>query len=509
MKLEEIDIETLNEKGISVEKLQEELEMISAGFPYLRIEAPATVGNGISAISDELKATSVKCWDEFLAAGGVVMKMVPASGAASRMFKDIFAFVNGKDEKPSNDFMKHFFDKIEDFAFFPRLNFVCLSLYGKGVCSLIEEKRYKDIAKALINKEGLNYGHLPKALLQFHKVIGTSRTALEEHLAEGAMYASGKNKTVNVHFTVSEEHLPLVQAKVEEAAKHLGHKFGVDYKISYSVQKPSTDTIAAAMDNTPYRENGKLFFRPGGHGALIENLNDLDSDVIFIKNIDNVVPDERRESTVEYKKILGGILVATKQRINDYCKILAKGTPSAEQLVEMLNFTRSVLCISHDDADNMSDDEKTAYLLRKLNRPVRVCGMVKNEGEPGGGPYLAYNPDGTVSPQILEASQIDPDNKEAMEMMKHSTHFNPVDLVVSIRNYKGEKFNLPEYVDKATGFISIKSREGVEIKALELPGLWNGAMSDWNTILVEVPADTFNPVKTVNDLLRDAHQPKY
>lgn len=508
MKLEEIDITTLKEKGISVEKLQEELEMIAAGFPYLKIEAPATLGHGISVITEELKATSVKCWDEFLASGGVVLKMVPASGAASRMFKDVFSFVNGDSDKPSNDFMKHFFDKIEEFAFFPRLNFVCLSLYGKGVCTLIEEKRYKDIAKALINKEGLNYGHLPKALLQFHKVIGTSRTALEEHLAEGAMYATGKDKKVNVHFTVSEEHLPLVMAKVEEAAKHLGHKFGVTYDITYSVQKPSTDTVAANMDNTPYRENGKLFFRPGGHGALIENLNDLNGDVIFIKNIDNVVPDERRESTVEYKKIIGGILVATKQRINEYCKTLAKGTPSAEQLSEMLSFTRNVLCITNDGADKMNDKEKADYLFRKLNRPVRVCGMVKNEGEPGGGPYLAYNPDGTVSPQILEASQIDPENKEAVEMMKHSTHFNPVDLVVSIRNYKGEKFNLPEYVDKATGFISIKSREGVEIKALELPGLWNGAMSDWNTILVEVPADTFNPVKTVNDLLRDAHQPK-
>ncbi|MDE6339177.1 MAG: DUF4301 family protein [Muribaculaceae bacterium] len=508
MKLEEIDIETLKEKGISVEKLEEELGMISAGFPYLKIESPATIGHGISAISDELKATSVKCWDEFLAEGGVVMKMVPASGAASRMFKDVFAFVNDKSDKPSSDFMKRFFDKIEDFAFFHRLNFVCLRLYGKGVCTLIEEKRYKDVAKALINKEGLNYGYLPKALLQFHKVIGTTRTALEEHLAEGAMYASGKDNTVNVHFTVSEDHLPLVMAKVEEAAKHLGHKFNVNYKISYSVQKPSTDTIATAMDNTPYRENGKLFFRPGGHGALIENLNDLDADVIFIKNIDNVVPDERRESTVEYKKILGGVLVATKQRINKYCAMLAKGTPSSEQLEEMLNFSRNVLCISHDNADNMTDEEKAEYLFRKFNRPVRVCGMVKNEGEPGGGPYLAYNPDGTVSPQILEASQIDPENKEAMDMMKHSTHFNPVDLVVSIRDYKGVKFNLPEYVDKATGFISIKSREGVEIKALELPGLWNGAMSDWNTILIEVPADTFNPVKTVNDLLREAHQPK-
>ncbi len=436
------------------------------------------------------------------------MKMVPASGAASRMFKDIFSFVNSKKEKPDTDFMKKFFEKIEDFAFFPRLNFICLSLYGKSVDSLLKEKKYKEVAEALINKEGLNYGYLPKALLQFHKVIGTSRTALEEHLAEGAMYAAGKEKKVKVHFTVSDDHLPLVKAKVEEAAAHIGHKYGVDFDVTFSVQKPSTDTVAANLDGSPYRENGKLFFRPGGHGALIENLNDLDADVIFIKNIDNVVPDERRASTVKYKKILGGILVATKQKINEYCKKLENGDPTHEELEEMLKFTRQVLCITHDGCDEMTDQDKAQYLYKKLNRPTRVCGMVKNEGEPGGGPYLAYNPDGTVSPQILEASQIDPDNKEAVKMMKESTHFNPVDLVVSIKNYRGDKYHLPEFVDKATGFISFKSREGVEIKALELPGLWNGAMSDWNTILVEVPADTFNPVKTVNDLLREAHQPK-
>lgn len=507
MKLEEKDIRILESKGISEEKLEAELRMLKEGFPYLKIEAPATPGHGISTLTPELEAGAIKCWDEYLAAGGSVMKMVPASGAASRMFKDIFSFVNGKKEKPDNDFMKKFFERIEDFAFFPRLNYVCLSLYRLSVDSLIREKRYKDIAKALIENIGLNYGHLPKALLQFHKVIGTSRTALEEHLAEGAMYASGKDDKVKVHFTVSEEHLPLVKAKVEEASAAIGHKFGVTFDISFSVQKPSTDTVAANLDGTPYRENGNLFFRPGGHGALIENLNDLDSDIIFIKNIDNVVPDERRESTVKYKKIIGGILVATKQRIDEYCRRLESGKATSDELAEMLDFTRRVLCITHDSCDTMDDAAKKEYLLSKLNRPMRVCGMVKNEGEPGGGPYLAFNPDGTVSPQILEASQINPDDKASVKMMKESTHFNPVDLVVSIRDYKGNRFDLPQYVDKATGFISLKSREGVEIKALELPGLWNGAMSDWNTILVEVPADTFNPVKTVNDLLRDAHQP--
>ncbi|MDE5874469.1 MAG: DUF4301 family protein, partial [Muribaculaceae bacterium] len=309
-----------------------------------------------------------------------------------------------------------------------------------------------------------------------------------------------------VHFTVSEDHLPLVDMKFEEVKGKLQHEYGVEYELSTSIQKPSTDTVAANLDGTPYRENGALFFRPGGHGALIENLNDLDSDVVFIKNIDNVVPDSRRADTIHYKKIIGGILVGVKQKADEYCAEIAKGTPAPERIEEMLDFLHKVLCITHDQTDSMSDEEKAAYIMKKLNRPFRVCGMVKNEGEPGGGPFLAFNPDGTVSPQILESTQIDPDNKEAQKMLKESTHFNPVDLVVSTKNWKGEKFNLPDFVDKATGFISLKSREGVEIKALELPGLWNGAMSDWNTILVEVPVSTFNPVKTVNDLLREAHQ---
>lgn len=506
MELNEKDLEILTVKGISEEKLAEELQMLAQGFPYLKIEAPATPGHGISVLSPEMEEQAANNWDQYLSKGGKVLKMVPASGAASRMFKDLFSFVNGKKDKPDTPFMKKFFEEIEDFAFFAELNFTCLRLYGLSVDSLVKEKRYKDVVKALIDKEGMNYGQLPKALLRFHKVAGSSRTALEEHLAEGAQYAAGKDGKVRVHFTVSEDHLPLVKMKFEEMKGKLEHEYGVEFELSTSVQKPSTDTVAANIDGTPYRENGALFFRPGGHGALIENLNDLNADVIFIKNIDNVVPDSRRADTLKYKKIIGGVLVSVKQKADEYCKILSKGTPADEKLQEMLDFVRKNLCITHDSADEMTPDAKAEYIYSKLNRPFRVCGMVKNEGEPGGGPFLAYNPDGTVSPQILESTQIDPNNKEAQKMLKESTHFNPVDLVVSTKNWKGEKFNLPEYVDKATGFISQKSREGVEIKALELPGLWNGAMSDWNTVLVEVPVSTFNPVKTVNDLLRPAHQ---
>ncbi len=471
MDITKSDIEMLQAKGISEEKLAEELQMLANGFPFLKIEVPATPGNGIFVLNEQLEEQSANLWNEYLDKGGKVLKMVPASGAASRMFKDLFSFVNGKKEKPDNDFMKKFFEEIEDFAFFPVLNAMCMKLYGLSIQSLIKEKRYKDIVKALIDKEGMNYGQLPKALLRFHKVPGTSRTAIEEHLAEGAQYAAGKDGKVHVHFTVSEDHMPLVEEKFEESTGKLQHEYDVTFDLTTSVQKPSTDTVAANLDGTPYRENGALFFRPGGHGALIENLNDLDADVIFIKNIDNVVPDARREDTIKYKKIIGGVLVGVKQKADNYCKVLSKGIPSDDVLAEMLEFLHKVLCITHDNTAEMDSAAKAEYIYSKLNRPMRVCGMVKNEGEPGGGPFLAYNPDGTVSPQILESTQIDPDNKEAKKMLKESTHFNPVDLVVSTKDWEGKKFNLPDYVDKATGFISLKSREGVEIKALELPGL--------------------------------------
>lgn len=506
MELTVKDIEALKLKGKTEAQLEEELKMLKNGFPYLKIEGAATPGNGIFVLDEKMEEQAMDIWSQFLASGATVTKMVPASGAASRMFKDLFSFVNGKDEKPSNDFMKKFFNEIEKFAFFNKLNETCLQLYGKSIDSLVKEKRYKDVVKALIEKEGMNYGQLPKAMLSFHKYSGATRTALEEHLSEGAQYAGGKNGKVNVHFTVSEDHIPLVNLKFEEAKGKLEHEYDVEYNLSTSIQKPSTDTVAANLDSTPYREKDALFFRPGGHGALIENLNDLDADVIFIKNIDNVVPDAKREDTVKYKKIIGGVLVGLKQKANEYCKVLSKGTPDEAKLDEMLAFLHKNLCISHDGTEKMTSEEKADFIYKKLNRPFRVCGMVRNEGEPGGGPFLAYNPDGTVSPQILESTQIDPHNKEAQKMMKEATHFNPVDLVVSTKSWDGKKFNLPDFVDKATGFISLKSREGVEIKALELPGLWNGAMSDWNTILVEVPLSTFNPVKTVNDLLRDAHQ---
>jgi hypothetical protein len=343
-------------------------------------------------------------------------------------------------------------------------------------------------------------------LLKFHRYVEGIRTPLEEHLVEGALYAAGATGKVNVHFTVSTEHRELFEHLVKEKVTAYAQKFGVEYNVSFSEQKPSTDTVAADMDNKPFRVDGKLLFRPGGHGALIENLNDLEADVVFIKNIDNVVPDRLKGETVTYKKLIAGVLVTLQRKAFEYLRLLDGGQYTHEQLEEIIRFVQQDLCCRKADIKQLEDAELVIYLRKKLNRPMRVCGMVKNVGEPGGGPFLAYNPDGTVSAQILESSQIDMNDPEKKAMFEKGTHFNPVDLVCAVRDYKGQKFDLTQYVDKATGFISHKSKNGRELKALELPGLWNGAMSDWNTIFVEVPLATFNPVKTVNDLLREQHQ---
>ena len=431
---------------------------------------------------------------------------MPASGAASRMFKNMFEFLGADYDVPTTDFEKKFFNNIKNFAFYADLDAACVKNNGKGIDALVAEGNYKAVVANLLESAGLNYGSLPKGLLKFHKYENGARTPLEEHLVEGALYAAGKSGEVNVHFTVSTEHRELFAKLVDEKVAQYAAKYGIKYNISFSEQKPSTDTVAADMENKPFRDNGKLLFRPGGHGALIENLNDLDADIVFIKNIDNVVPDRLKADTVTYKKLLAGVLVTLQKQAFEYLQLLDSGHYRHDELENIIRFVQQQLHCRKDDIKDLEDADLVIYLRKKLNRPMRVCGMVKNVGEPGGGPFLAYNPDGSVSLQILESSQIDMNDPEKKAMFEKGTHFNPVDLVCAIRDYKGNKFNLVNYVDKATGFISYKSKGGKELKALELPGLWNGSMSDWSTVFVEVPLSTFNPVKTVNDLLRDQHQ---
>lgn len=445
-------------------------------------------------------------WDAYTRTDKVVVKFVPASGAASRMFKNLFEFLGADYDVPETKFEKTFFEQIEKFAFYNDLNAACEKAFEKNIPALMAEGDYKAVVAALLEAAGLNYGALPKGLLKFHRYEDGSRTPLEEHLVEGALYAANKNGKVNVHFTVSPEHRRLFENLVADKAAVYAKKYGVDYNVTFSEQKPCTDTIAADMNNQPFRDNGKLLFRPGGHGALIENLNDLDADIIFIKNIDNVVPDKLKGDTVLYKKLIAGVLVVLQQKAFAYLELLDSGRYTHEQVLEILQFLQKKLFCKNPETKNLEDAELVLYLKEKLNRPMRVCGMVKNVGEPGGGPFLAYNSDGTISLQILESSQIDMDDPEKKEMFEKGTHFNPVDLVCAVRDYKGHKFDLVNFVDKATGFISYKSKNGKDLKALELPGLWNGAMSDWNTVFVEVSLSTFNPVKTVNDLLREQHQ---
>ena len=505
---DEKDLEQFKKKGTTADKVKAQLELIKNGFPFLELDAAASIGNGIIAVDESKCDNYIKRWDAYCSSDHVITKFVPASGAASRMFKDLFAFLDGKLDFPATPFEKNFFDNIEKFAFYRELNEACLKNNGKSIKDLMADGQYKAVVSNLLGAQGLNYGALPKGLLKFHSYGAAARTPLEEHMAEGAMYAAGADGTVRIHFTVSPEHKQPFKELSESCSKSLSKRYGTAYSISFSEQKPSTDTVAAAADGTPFRnDDGSILFRPGGHGALIENLNDLDTDIVFIKNIDNVVPDHLKTDTVTYKKLLAGILVSVQDKIFEYLRLLDSGKYTAEQLKKITDFVQDTLCCRSKDLAGKNDKELAAWLRSKLNRPIRVCGMVKNVGEPGGGPFLAYNADGTVSLQILESSQIDLNDERKKEMFTKGTHFNPVDLVCAVRDYKGAPFNLPAYVDKSTGFISSKSKNGRELKALELPGLWNGAMSDWNTLFVEVPLSTFNPVKTVNDLLRPQHQP--
>lgn len=503
------DQELLNEKGITQDQVEEQLKRFATGFPYLKLGAAASVENGILCIPEEYEQKYLDIWQEYLDGNRKVLKFVPASGAASRMFKDLFAFLDAPYEVPTTDFEKNFIAHLEKFAFFSLLDAACREKTGLDAADLRSAGRAKEIVRLLLGAEGLNYGALPKGLLLFHASPEGPRTPLEEHLVEGALYASSCGKCY-LHFTVSPEHKSLFEQLVDEKKSRYEQLYGVAYEITFSEQKESTDTIAVDMQNQPFRQkDGTLLFRPGGHGALLANLNDValsGVDVVFIKNIDNVVPDRLKPGMVRYKRLLAGVLVAIQQQVFNYLELLESGHYSPEQVREIIQFVQKCLHCKNPETKHLEDADLVLYLKGKLHRPIRVCGMVRNVGEPGGGPFLAYNPDGTISLQILESSQIDMQDSHAKSMFEQGTHFNPVDLVCALRDNHGVPFNLFSYVDPDTGFISSKSKEGRELKALELPGLWNGSMSDWNTVFVEVPLSTFNPVKTVNDLLREQHQ---
>ena len=501
--LSEKDLAQIKDRNVTEEQVERQVAQLKRGTAYVKLVRPATIGDGILRMSPDQVNAMCQAFDEDKEYYQFT-KFVPASGAASRMFKDLFTFVeNGEETK----FTEIFFAHIHCFAFADDLDKACQKLYGMSIDTMLENGRKVEVVKALLLEDGLGYGKLPKALLKFHHYEGFDRLALEEHLVEAARYATDNGGVARLHFTVSTEHEKPFLETINRLKENYEQKYGVQYDITYSFQKPSTDTVAIDANGELFRESdGKLLFRPGGHGALIENLNDLKQEIVFIKNIDNIVPESKAETTITFKKVLAGLLLKLQQQTFEYLEILDGGDVTQEELDEMIDFARKQLMIDIPGFVEQYDVyEKTDFLYDCLNRPMRVCGMVKNEGEPGGGPFWIKNTNDEVSLQIIESSQINHGKEDQEAIFKASTHFNPVDLVCGCWNYKGEAFNLTDYVDPNTGFVSSKSKDGRELKALELPGLWNGAMADWITVFVEVPIETFNPVKTVNDLLKPMH----
>lgn len=500
----------LQKKGISKDKVLQQVNTFKEGIPFVELKNAAVIGNGILRFSDEEESELIKLYNE-KSKDLDILKFVPASGAASRMFKALFSFLEAYDpEKESlEEYLKRTNDKdirilsngLERLPFYKRV----MDSLPNDIES--EGKKVYLFVEKLLSEDGFNYGFYPKGLLPFHDYGDNAATPFEEHLKEGALYAASNGKS-SLHFTISEQHEDMFKSEFKEAGLRVSDHTGVDYKVDYSFQKSSTDTLAVNMDNTPFREeDGSVLFRPGGHGALIENLNEQDADIIFIKNIDNVAVMDDAKAVADSKKVLAGVLMKVQEKAFQYAERLDKGALSDEEISKIKLFLKEKLNVRFsDDFDAKAASEKLEILKDRINRPIRVGGMVKNEGEPGGGPFWIKNANGNISLQIIESAQIDMDNPQQAAIVNNSTHFNPVDLVCGVRDYKGKKYDLLKYVDDKQGFITGKTKDGKELKALELPGLWNGAMAFWNTIFVEVPLVTFNPVKSVVDLLKDSHQ---
>lgn len=505
--MEKIIMEKHPTKGPSEAEIQEQLRIFKAGIPFVHIVEAASLNNGIEEYSHSEQQEFVRFFESAKDQLDLV-KFVPASGAATRMFRDLHQFLADFDpdvdaidqflEKEENSGLKIFFGSIENFAFYNQVieglktKYPDYDSYGKG-------KRYWLFVCEMLDENGLDFGNTPKGLIPFHKYDTDYRTAFDEQLFEGAYYAKS-NGIANLHFTVSEDHLEKFQQRFDAIADRIASETNAEFKVSYSFQKKETDTVAATLNNELFLdEEGNPVFRPSGHGALLGNLNDIDADVIFIKNIDNVVSKNHVDEIAFQKKVLAGRLVSLQQKIFNYIEELQQGNHPESLINEIAEFIKKELEIP------LAKFSKET-LLKILNRPLRVCGVVENTGEPGGGPFLIRNRSGNNFYQIVEMSQIDLNNPQQKELVDQATHFNPVDVVCGVRDYKGDKFDLMKYSDPNSGFISEKSHEGKPIKAMERPGLWNGAMAYWNTVFVEVPLITFNPVKEVIDLLDNAHQ---
>ena len=490
------DIRQIEARGADLSQIELQIEHFKKGFPWMKIVAPATPQRGIRVLSEEDAREAADYYERASVVGKC--KFVPASGAASRMFKDMFSGLEkletGED-LPADAPGAKLAARIQDFAFYTP------ELFGHPEDSAAYRK---DVLRKLLKEDGLAYGAKPKGVLKFHRYADEVRTAIAEHLVEAQEYMRDYDDICALVVTISPEHRELFEQALAEVKPVYEKKYGVKYDITFTYQDKATDTIAVDPDNEPFRtEDGSLLFRPAGHGALIHNLNKVDAELVSIKNIDNVAHEKLLPVTALYKRVLMGEALRLRDIIFRYIRQI-NAAPSEELCDKIENFLDGVLCIKLPRVDSL--EARVAQLRAKLNRPIRVCGMVRNEGEPGGGPYIVEGKDGSTSLQILESVQINKADPAAAGAMAQATHFNPVDLVCILRDCRGKRFDLLKHVDPEAGFMSSKSYQGRELKALEMPGLWNGAMSDWNTLFVEVPLETFNPVKVVLDLLRPAHQ---
>jgi len=499
------DLVEFEKRGITLHDVLRQIEVFERGIPFVNLDRPATINEGIYRLSDEQIQEKETLFDNKKDSYSM-QKFVPASGAASRMFQFLSKFLTyfNPETDTINAYINHnhaydlnaFFVGLDKFPFYKEVKKI-LKADFPNYKSWPKDQYYHTFVNILLSEKYLNYCNLPKGVLPFHK----NETPINEQLKEALLYSNSNGRT-KVHFTISEEHLSTFNKVKGEAIEKLGQN---EFDVSFSFQKKSTDTIAVHFNKTPFRKKcGNILFRQSGHGALLENLNDLNADIIFIKNIDNVSSNYFDE-IILYKKTLGGILIELQQQVFRYLNELEQNV-SDNILTEISLFAKKINIIIPNNFDKLNKLNKIEFLKSKLNRPIRVCGMVKNEGEPGGGPFWVKNSRGEISLQIVETSQVNKLDEIQKQILERSTHFNPVDLVCGIRNYKGEKFDLLNYRDNNTGFLTEKTKDGCPILGYELPGLWNGAMSDWISVFVEVSLQTFNPVKTVNDLLKPAHQ---
>lgn len=505
-----------NRMEIPLSSIEQQLKCFINGIKYPKLIKACSVDDGIIKLSQRESDDLIKNFNS-AALNGHILKFVPASGAATRMFHKIQSVINRynnfnlnnlREESVKDDECKYvyeFLTKLSKFAFYDDLKNT-LNTDETGIVRLVQESPF-EVLKAVLFKNGLNYSEKPKGAIKFHRYEVECRTAFEEQIYESLQYSADRYNLVKIHFTISEEHTDLFNQIITNLKQKLSN---TDFKInvSYSYQKKHTDTIAVNMNNEIlFDDSGKLILRPGGHGALLENLNELNGDIIVIKNIDNLCVEKYSADTILYKKLLIGVLIKIQSAIFEYLKLLENKNLDDNAYDEIMLFAEKNLSIQRPkDFIIWNKEAKNKFLFAKLNRPIRVCGMVKNEGEPGGGPFWVQSDNGDVTLQIVEQAQINFEDENQKRIYEQSTHFNPVDLVCGVKDYKGNKFDLMQFSDPDSGIIAKKSKDGLELKALELPGLWNGAMAYWNTIFVEVPITTFNPVKEINDLLKKAHQ---